>query len=473
MFSTTDELVAFISDTEVECVDVCFCDLPGTMHRLTVPAANLTATALDEGIAFDGSSVRGFQSIDASDLELRADLGTGRIDPFRKRRTLALNVFVHDPLTHDLYSRDPRNVARKAEAYLAGSGIADTVFIGSEAEFYVFDEVRFGEEGNGAFYRVDAEAGAWNSGREQSGGNLGFKIRPKSGYLAASPRDRHHDLRNDIVAVLSGCGFLVERAHHEVGAGQGEINYRFNTLLAAADDLMFFKYVVKNVAWAAGMSATFMPRPLPGDNGSGLHCHQSLWSGGAPLFFDEAGYAGLSDLARHYVGGILHHAPSLLAFTNPTLNSYRRLVPGFEAPVNLVYSSRNRSACIRIPITGSNPAAKRIEFRCPDPSGNPYLSFAAQLMAGLDGVRRRIQPPEPIDTDLYHLPPEVAGSVVQVPHSLEAALEHLQADHAYLLEGDVFTPDLLEMWIRMKFAEEIEPIRSRPHPHEFGLYYDI
>ncbi len=474
MFATVDELVSFISDTGVEALDVRFCDLPGVMQHLTVPATIVDAEFMTAGIAFDGSSVRGFQGIHESDMLLLPDLKTCRIDPFRRRRTLTMNFFVHDPLTMQPYSRDPRNVARKAEQYLAGPGVADTVYFGAEAEFYIFDDVRYESSVNGTFYRVDSESGAWNSGREEPGGNLGYKVRAKGGYFPVSPYDHYGDLRDDMVAHLTNAGFSVERAHHEVGTGgQAEINYRFNTLLAAADDLMFFKYVVKNTAWAAGKSATFMPKPLFGDNGSGMHCHQSLWAGGSPLFYDETGYGGLSDMARHYIGGILHHAPSLLAFTNPTVNSYRRLVPGYEAPVNLVYSSRNRSACIRIPITGSSPKAKRIEFRCPDPSGNPYLSFTAQVMAGLDGVRNRIEPPEPIDKDLYDLPPDEAASVAQVPASLDAVIDHLEADHDYLLEGGVFTPDLIETWIRLKRADEIDPVRLRPHPYEFALYYDL
>jgi len=474
VFATVDELVSFISDTDVEALDVRFCDLPGVMQHLTVPASTVDAEFMTAGIAFDGSSVRGFQGIHESDMLLLPDLKTARVDPFRRRRTLTMNFFVHDPLTMQPYSRDPRNVARKAEQYLAGPGVADTVYFGAEAEFYIFDDVRYDTAVNGTFYRVDSESGAWNSGREEPGGNKGYKVRAKGGYFPVSPYDHYGDLRDDMVGNLTDSGFSVERAHHEVGTGgQAEINYRFNTLLAAADDLMFFKYVVKNTAWAAGKSVTFMPKPLFGDNGSGMHCHQSLWANGNPLFYDEAGYGGLSDMARHYIGGILHHAPSLLAFTNPTVNSYRRLVPGYEAPVNLVYSSRNRSACIRIPITGSSPKAKRIEFRCPDPSGNPYLSFTAQLMAGLDGVRNRIEPPEPIDKDLYELPPDEALTVAQVPASLDAVIDHLEADHDYLLEGGVFTPDLIETWIRLKRTDEIDPVRLRPHPYEFALYYDL
>ena len=474
MFSRTDEVVSYLRDNEVEYLDIRFSDVPGIMQHLTVPAASVSEDLLAAGIAFDGSSVRGFQSIHESDMLLLPDIATARVDPFRRRRTLAMNFFVHDPLTLQPYTRDPRNIARKAEEYLAISGIADTVYFGPEAEFYIFDDVRYDSAINGTSYHVDSESGAWNSGREEPGGNLGYKVRAKGGYFPVPPYDHYADLRDDMVSHLTDAGFVVERAHHEVGTGgQSEINYRFNSLLAAADDLMLFKYIVKNTAWAAGKTATFMPKPLMGDNGSGMHCHQSLWLGGRPLFYDETGYGGLSEIARHYIGGILHHAPSLLAFTNPTVNSYHRLVPGYEAPVNLVYSARNRSACIRIPITGTSPKAKRIEFRCPDPSANPYLSFAAQLMAGLDGVRNRIEPPEPIDKDLYELPPDEAAAVTQTPASLDEVIDRLEVDHDYLLEGGVFTPDLIETWIRLKRDGEIEPIRLRPHPYEFALYYDL
>lgn len=474
MFATTDDLLAFIRDTDVEVFDIRFCDLPGVMQHLTVPASTVDADSLAAGMAFDGSSVRGFTGIEESDMLLLPDISTARIDPFRKRRTVTMNFFVHDPLTMTPYARDPRTVARKAEEYLAGSGIADTVFFGAEAEFYIFDDVRYDSSVNGTFYRVDSESGAWNSGREEPGGNKGYKVRAKGGYFPVSPYDHYGDLRDEMVAKLIDAGFSVERAHHEVGTGgQGEINYRFNTLLAAADDLMLFKYIIKNTAWEAGKTATFMPKPLLGDNGSGMHCHQSLWAGGKPQFYDETGYGGLSDMARYYIGGILHHAPSLLAFTNPTVNSYRRLVPGYEAPVNLVYSSRNRSACIRIPLTGTSAAAKRIEFRCPDPSSNPYLAFSAQLMAGLDGIRNRIEPPEPIDKDLYELAPEDLVGVAQTPASLDQVIDALEVDHEYLLEGGVFTEDLIETWIRIKRTDEIEPMRLRPHPYEFALYYDL
>ncbi|MFE4216096.1 type I glutamate--ammonia ligase [Streptomyces sp. NPDC056844] len=469
MFQNADEVQKYIADNDVKFIDVRFCDLPGVMQHFTIPAA--TFDPADE-LAFDGSSIRGFQAIHESDMALRADLSTARVDPFRRDKTVNVNFFIHDPITGEQYSRDPRNVAKKAEAYLASTGIADTAYFGPEAEFYVFDNVRFQTSANESFYHIDSEAGAWNTGAVEN--NRGYKVRYKGGYFPTPPVDHFADLRAEISMELDKNGLQVERQHHEVGtAGQAEINYKFNTLLAAADDLMLFKYIVKNVAWRNGKTATFMPKPIFGDNGSGMHVHQSLWSGGSPLFYDEQGYAGLSDMARYYIGGILKHAPSLLAFTNPTVNSYHRLVPGFEAPVNMVYSQRNRSAAMRIPITGSNPKAKRVEFRAPDPSSNPYLAFSALLMAGLDGVKNKIEPPEPIDKDLYELAPEEHASVQQVPTSLPAVLDALEADHEYLQAGGVFTPDLIETWIDYKRTHEIAPIQLRPHPHEFELYFDL
>jgi glutamine synthetase len=474
VFSNSEEVLSFISDDKVEYLDIRFCDLPGVMQHLTVPAAAVDEDFLENGINFDGSSVRGFQAIHESDMTLLPDPATARVDPFRKHKTLDMNFFVHDPITAEPYSRDPRNIARKAEQYLTSSGIADTAYFGAEAEFYVFDSVRFGSEPHQQYHHIDSIEGWWNTGREEEGGNKAYKVNYKGGYFPVPPVDHYADLRDDIVANMIASGFSVERGHHEVGtAGQAEINYKFNTLLHAADDLMLFKYLVKNTAWAHGKTATFMPKPLFGDNGSGMHCHQSLWKDGAPLFHDESGYGGLSDTARHYIGGLLHHTPSLLAFTNPTVNSYHRLVPGFEAPVNLVYSARNRSACIRIPITGNNPKAKRIEFRSPDSSGNPYLSYSAMVMAGLDGIKNKIEPAAPIDKDLYELPPEEARDIPQVPGSLGAVIDRLEADHEYLLEGGVFTPDLIETWITYKRENEIDPLRLRPHPYEFALYYDV
>ncbi|WP_330330068.1 type I glutamate--ammonia ligase [Streptomyces sp. NBC_00536] len=469
MFQNADEVKKYIADNDVKMVDVRFCDLPGVMQHFTIPAGVFNP---DDELAFDGSSIRGFQAIHESDMALRADLSTARMDPFRKDKTLNINFFIHDPITGEAYSRDPRNIAKKAEAYLASTGIADTAYFGPEAEFYVFDNVRFATSANESFYHIDSEAGAWNTGSTEN--NRGYKVRYKGGYFPVAPVDHFADLRAEISLELDAQGLQVERQHHEVGTGgQAEINYKFNTLLAAADDLMLFKYIVKNVAWRNGKTATFMPKPIFGDNGSGMHVHQSLWANGDPLFYDESGYAGLSDTARYYIGGILKHAPSLLAFTNPTVNSYHRLVPGFEAPVNMVYSQRNRSAAMRIPITGSNPKAKRVEFRAPDPSSNPYLAFSALLLAGLDGVKNKIEPMEPIDKDLYELSPDEHASVPQVPTSLDAVLRALEEDNEYLQAGGVFTSDLIETWIDYKRTHEIAPIALRPHPHEFELYFDL
>ena len=463
MFKNAEEVLRYIREENVRFVDVRFCDLPGVMQHFNVPAKGLTEEFFIEGQMFDGSSIRGFQAIHESDMKLVPDVTTAYLDPFRVEKTLNINFSIRDPFTDEPYSRDPRNVAAKAEAYLTSTGIADTVFFGAEAEFYIFDDVRFETKSNAGYYYIDSIEGAWNTGRVEEGG-----------YFPVPPVDHYADLRDAMVIGLEGIGLEVERSHHEVGtAGQSEINYRFNSLLASADQMMAFKYVIKNVAWEAGKTVTFMPKPLFGDNGSGMHCHQSLWKNGTPLFYDELGYAGLSDTARWYIGGLLFHAPSLLAFTNPTVNSYHRLVPGYEAPVNLVYSQRNRSACIRIPITGSNPKAKRIEFRVPDPSSNPYLAFSAMLMAGLDGIKNKIEPATPVDKDLYELPPDEAASIPQVPGSLGEVLDALEADHAFLLEGGVFTPDLIETWINYKRTMEIDPIRLRPHPHEFELYYDL
>jgi glutamine synthetase len=472
MFANADELLKYIKDEGVEMVDVRFCDLPGIMQHFTVPVSSFGPGVFEDGLSFDGSSIRGFQAIHESDMSLFPDPTTAYLDPFRTRKTLVVNFFIHDPLTGEPYSRDPRNIARKAQAYLKSTGIGDTAFFAPEAEFYVFDSVRFETKANAGYYHIDSEAGAWNTGSEVD--NRGYKVKYKGGYFPVPPVDHFSELRDEITVELEKAGLLVERAHHEVGtAGQAEINWRFDELLPSADAVMKFKYLVKNVAWRNGKTATFMPKPIFGDNGSGMHCHQSIWNNGEPLFYDESGYAGLSDMARYYIGGLLKHAPSLLAFTNPTVNSYHRLVPGFEAPVNLVYSQRNRSACIRIPITGANPKAKRVEFRCPDPSSNPYLAFSAMLLAGIDGIKNKIEPPQPIDKDLYELPPDEHADIETVPASLGSVLDALEADHDYLLEGGVFTPDLIETWIDFKRTQEIAPLALRPHPHEFELYFDI
>jgi glutamine synthetase len=470
---TPAEVLAYARDEGVEIVDVRFCDLPGLMQHFSVPTSAFSEDVFEEGFGFDGSSIRGFQEIQESDMLLKPDPDTAVIDPFRTRPTLNLNCFVHDPITHEHYSRDPRFVARKAEEYLRSTGLADTAYFGPEAEFFIFDDVRFAQTPNHAFYRVDSVEASWNTGRDEQP-NLGYKPRYKQGYFPVPPMDHHQDLRTEMTMALTGAGIPIELHHHEVGtAGQSEIGMRFDSLLRQADKLMLFKYIVKNVAWQAGKTATFMPKPVFGDNGSGMHTHMSLWKGGEPLFYDEAGYAGLSDMARWYIGGLITHAPAVLAFTNPTTNSYKRLVPGYEAPVNLVYSQRNRSASVRIPLHSQSPKAKRIEFRCPDPSCNPYLAFPAMLMAGLDGIQNRIEPPDPVDKDLYDLPPEDLAQVPQVPHSLDEALDALEQNRNFLKAGEVFTDDLIDTWIHFKRTQEVDQLRLRPHPWEFHLYYDI
>ena len=467
------DVLKMVKDEGVEFIDYRFCDLPGLMQHVTVPAKTLEESTFTDGHGFDGSSIRGFQEIQESDMILLPDSSTAVVDPFRARPTLILNCFVHDPVTMEAYSRDPRYVAKKAEAYLQSTGIADEAFFGPEPEFFIFDDVRFGQDSHSAMYSVDSVEGIWNT-RADEGPNLGYKPRTKEGYFPVPPMDHYQDLRSEMAATLMNVGIDVELHHHEVATGgQGEIGTRFNTLLAMGDQLMLFKYILKNVARAHGKSLTFMPKPLFQDNGSGMHTHQSLWKGGEPLFYSETGYAGLSDLARWYIGGLLSHAPAILAFAAPTTNSYKRLVPGYEAPVNLVYSQRNRSAACRIPLAQRSPKAKRVEFRCPDASCNPYLAFSAMMLAGLDGVQNRIEPPDPVDKDLYDLPPEELALVPQVPASLEAALGALESDNDFLTVGGVFTSDLIETWLDYKRVHEIDEVRLRPHPWEFALYYDI
>src|SRR5436309_9525490 len=462
-----------LSDEDIAIVDIRFCDLPGLMQHFSIPAHELTEDVFEEGLGFDGSSIRGFQEIQESDMILLPDPSTAVVDPFRQHPTLNINCFVRDPVTGEPYTRDPRYVAKKAEDYLTSTGIADTCYFGPEAEFYIFDDIRFDQNQHSGYYYVDSVEGVWNSGKDE-GPNLGFKPRYKEGYFPVPPMDHYQDLRSDMVLNLQKVGIDVEVHHHEVGtAGQSEIDIRFGTLLATADNVMKYKYVVKNTARQAGKTVTFMPKPIFQDNGSGMHTHQSLWLDGENLFWDEMGYAQLSDTARHYIGGLLEHAPALLAFAAPTTNSYRRLVPGYEAPINLVYSQRNRSACARIPVYYKTPAAKRVEFRSPDPSCNPYLAFSAMLLAGLDGVKNKIEPPDPIDKDLYDLPPEEASNVKQVPGSLEEVLDALENDHAVMLEGGVFTPDVIETWLEFKRKRELDQVRLRPHPWEVYLYYDV
>jgi glutamine synthetase len=471
---TAADVLSLVADEGYEFVDLRFCDLPGQVQHFTVPVKQLTEDSFEAGFGFDGSSIRGFQQIQESDMILIPDPSTAIDDPFRARKTLILYCFVNDPITGTPYDRDPRYVAKKAEEYLISTGLADTSYWGPEAEFYIFDDVRFGQNQFSGYYFVDSVEGAWNSGEFEEGGNLGYKPRYKEGYFPVPPTDHFQDLRSEMTANLETAGIEIEVQHHEVGtAGQAEIDMRYDSLLRTADNVTLYKYIVKNTAWEYGKSVTFMPKPIFEDNGSGMHTHQSLWKDGEPLFFDEAGYAGLSDMARWYIGGLLKHAAAILAFAAPTTNSYHRLVPGYEAPVNLVYSSRNRSAAIRIPQYSQAPAAKRLEFRCPDPSCNPYLAFSAMLMAGLDGVQNRIEPHEPVDKDIYDLPPAELAGLPSVPGSLTEALDALKADHEFLLQGGVFSQELIDAWIDYKIEHEVDPVRLRPHPYEFHLYYDI
>jgi glutamine synthetase len=458
---------------EVKMVDLRFTDLPGIWQHFTIPAGHMGADLFEEGIGFDGSSIRGFQEIHESDMLLMPDPNTAFVDPVFEIPTLVIVCDVYDPLTRQPYSRDPRYIARKAEAYLKRTGIADISYWGPEAEFFIFNDVRYGSSTNSSFYFIDSVEGWWQSG-EDLGPNLGAQIAPKRGYFPVPPADTQQDLRSRMVMALEEAGVPIEVHHHEVATGgQAEIDMHYDTLTRMADSLMTFKYIIKNVARADGMTVTFMPKPLFEDNGSGMHVHQSLWKGEKNVFFDEAGYAQLSETAKYYIGGLLKHASALLGICAPTTNSYRRLVPGFEAPVILAYSQRNRSACCRIPVYSKSPKAKRIEFRPPDPSTNPYLCFAALMMAGLDGIQNRIDPGEPMDKDLYGLPPEEAKQVKQVPGSLAEVLDALEKDHEFLLKGDVFTPDVLEAWITYKRDVEVDPVRMRPHPYEFFLDFDV
>ena len=453
-------------------VDFKFVDLPGVWQHFSLPIEEFTEDLFTDGLGFDGSSIRGWKSIDESDMLVIPDPATAIMDPFTEVPTLSLSCSIQDPITREDYSRDPRGVARRAEAYLKSTGIADTAYCGPEAEFFIFDDIRFGQSANEGFYRIDSVEGRWNSGRDE-GPNLGYKPDYKGGYFPVPPTDSQQDIRTEMLLTMIQCGIEVEVHHHEVAtAGQAEIDIRFCPLLVCGDRMMLYKYIVKNVARKHGKTATFMPKPLFEDNGTGMHTHQSLWKGGKPLFAGP-GYAGLSEMALHYIGGILKHAPAILAFTNPTTNSYKRLVPGYEAPVNLAYSQRNRSAAVRIPMYSPSPKAKRIEFRCPDPSANVYLALSAMLMAGLDGVQNRIDPGEPLDKNIYDLPPEEAAQVPQTPGSLDAALDALEEDHEFLLQGDVFNTDLIEAWISYKRENEVDAIRLRPHPYEFALYFDI
>lgn len=465
------EVLAFAKSKNIEMVDLKFMDFIGTWQHFAVPIYELKEDSFEEGFGFDGSSIRGWQPIHASDMLVIPDPETAVVDPFITRTTLSLICNIVDPITKENYSRDPRNIARKAEAYLKSTGIADTAYFGPEAEFFIFDDIRYGGGSNFGFYYIDSDEGTWNSGREEKP-NLGYKPRHKEGYFPVPPTDSQHDLRDEMVRVMEQVGLKIEAQHHEVAtAGQAEIDLRFDTLVKVADALQWYKYICKNVARKAGKTVTFMPKPLFADNGSGMHTHQSLWKGGKPLFAGEE-YGGMSKMALWYIGGILKHARALCAFSNPTTNSYKRLVPGFEAPVNLAYSSRNRSAAVRIPMYSASPKTKRLEFRTPDPSCNGYLSFAAQLMAGLDGVQNKIDPGQPLDKDIYALSPEELADVPTTPGSLEESLKALEDDNEFLLKGDVFTIDVIEKWIEYKVEAEVNPVKLRPHPHEFFLYFD-
>lgn len=469
---TPSDVLKFVSEKGAKMLDLRFLDFPGLWQHLTVPISELSEDVFTDGFGFDGSSIRGWQAINASDMLIVPDASTAQIDPFMKVPTLVMICDIEDPITRERYSRDPRNIAKKAEAYLQNSGIADTSYFGPEAEFFIFDDIRYDSNEHSSYYFVDSAEGQWNSGREE-GPNLGYKPRYKEGYFPVPPMDSLHDIRTEMVLVMEDLGIHVEAQHHEVATGgQGEIDMRFDSLVTMADKLMWYKYIIKNVARRHNKTVTFMPKPLFNDNGTGMHCHQSLWKDGNPLFAGD-GYAGVSQMCLHYIGGILKHAPALCAFVAPTTNSYKRLVPGFEAPVNLAYSSRNRSAAIRIPMYSPSPKAKRIEARFPDPSCNPYLAFAAMLMAGLDGVENRIDPGEPLDKDIYELSPAELSKVPSVPDSLDGALQALENDMEFLTKGDVFTQDALEMWISFKRSSEIDPVRLRPHPYEFKLYFDI
>jgi glutamine synthetase len=470
---TPKEVIEYGKKNGALMVDYRFIDLPGKQQHTSTPFYRLEESTFTDGVGFDGSSIRGFQPINASDMLLIPDPDSAKMDPFMKHPTLVLLCTIQDTITRQNYTRDPRNISKKAEAYLKSTGIADTCYFGPEAEFFIFDSVQYDYGQSGSMHKVNSNEAIWNTGADEGGQNLGNKIRNKEGYFPLPPNDTQQDIRGDIVQVMEKLGIPIEVSHHEVAtAGQGEIDMQYDKMTTMADKLLWFKYVVKNVAWKAGKTATFMPKPLYGDNGNGMHCHQSLWKDGKPLFAGD-GYAGMSELALHYIGGVLKHSRALAALTNPTINSYKRLVPGFEAPVNLAYSSRNRSAAIRISTYSTNPKARRIECRFPDPTCNPYIAFTAMLMAGLDGVQNKIDPRDPLDKDIYSLSPEELKDVPRMPASLEEALAELDRDHQFLLKGDVFTRDVLDMWMEYKQEQEINQLRLRPHPYEFHLYYDI
>jgi glutamine synthetase len=469
---TPKEVLDMAKENGAKVVDLRFMDFPGLWQHFTVPIGELEESSFEDGFGFDGSSIRGWQPIHASDMLVVPDATTAKMDPFYEAPTLVLICNIVDPVTREPYTRDPRNIAQKADAYLKSSGIGDVAYIGPEAEFFIFDDIRFESNRFSAFYEIDSIEGNWNTGRDE-GPNLGYKPRHKEGYFPVPPMDKFQDLRTEMVLTLENLGIEIEAQHHEVAtAGQAEIDMRFKPLLQMSDQLMWFKYVLKNVAYRHNHTVTFMPKPLFEDNGTGMHTHISIWKENQPLFAGDK-YAGISQEALYAIGGILKHCRALTAFTNPTTNSYKRLVPGFEAPVNLAYSSRNRSAAVRIPMYSTSPKAKRIEFRTPDPSCNGYLAFSAMLMAVIDGIQNKIDPGDPLDKDIYNLPPEELAEIPSAPGSLDEAIEALKADQEFLLKGDVFTQDAINMWIEYKTENEINDIKLRPHPHEFYLYYDI
>lgn len=469
---TSAEVVKFIKDNNIEFVDFRFLDFIGMWQHFTVPASEVDKETFEDGLGFDGSSIRGWQAINASDMLLIPVDKTARIDPFMEAPTLAIICNIEDPITREPYSRDPRNIAIKAIEYMKGTKTADEAFFGPELEFFILDDIRYDQTAHSGYYFVDSIEGTWNTGREEFP-NLGYKPRHKEGYFPAPPSDSMHDIRSEMVTVLQQLGIIVEAHHHEVATGgQAEIDMKFAPLIDMGDQMMWYKYIIRNIARKHGRTVTFMPKPLFNDNGSGMHIHQSLWKSGKPLFAGK-GYAGMSDLAMNYIGGILKHARAICAFSNPTTNSYRRLVPGFEAPVNLAYSARNRSASVRIPMYSPSPKAKRLETRFPDPSCNGYLTFSAMLMAGLDGIENKINPGDPLDKDIYSLGPEELAGIPNVPASLEEALKSLEEDHEFLLKGDVFTEDVIETWIDYKMSEEVLPVKLRPVPYEFMLYFDV
>ena len=472
MSKSPKDVLSMAKENGAKILDLRFTDFPGLWQHFSVPIDELTEELFEDGLGFDGSSIRGWRAINESDMLVIPDPVTAFMDPFTQEPTLVLICDIHDPITHERYTRNPRNVAAKSVAYMESTGLADTAFVGPEAEFFIFDDIRFDQNAHEGYYHIDSIEGRWNTGRNE-GPNLGYKPRMKEGYFPVPPTDHQQDIRTEMVLEMAKCGLPVEAHHHEVATGgQAEIDMRFDNLLRMGDQIMMYKYIIKNVAHRHGKTVTFMPKPLFQDNGSGMHTHISLWKDNKPLFAGDR-FAGLSEMALHFIGGILKHAPSILAFSNPTTNSYKRLVPGYEAPVNLAYSQRNRSASVRIPMYSPSPKAKRVEFRCPDPSCNPYLAFSAILMAGLDGIENKIDPGEPMDKDLYDLPPEELAKIPQTPASLDAALDALEKDHDFLLKGDVFTSDVIETWIDYKRVNEVDALRLRPHPYEFALYYDI